>query len=342
MHVGGIALQKTAYLTLDELATDPRLARRLPPDLAWRCHALPLAEDNGRVTVAMADPDDVKAREAVVSVLGATSCVVRGSAFAIDTRLAEIWGDRVRQSLRVKVCTLPDPPPEELKRYTQALGNLLGAQPGQVNTEEEADTLVSRNGKGGCDLVIFGKRRHPLVRRLLSQSPTDGTLASQRNVAPFAVLIARQPRWPLERILLAIRGEGADTAAVDWALRLAQPSTAEVTVLAVVPPVPTMYRGLARMEQSVAALLTTDTALGRQMHHVAERLAACKVDGTLRLRQGAPDQEICREALEGNHDLIAMATNPCQWWLRQLKGDPICSLLSRVDRPMLFAEPAAA
>ena len=56
--MGGTSQRKTAYLTLDELTADRELARRLPPDLAWRYHALPLAEDNGRVTVAMADPDD--------------------------------------------------------------------------------------------------------------------------------------------------------------------------------------------------------------------------------------------------------------------------------------------
>ena len=70
-------------------------------------------------------------------------------------------------------------------------------------------------------------------------------------------------------------------------MRLARPSAAAVTVLAVVPPVPAMYQGLSRMEQSVAALLTTDTTLGRQMHQVVRRLAECKVDGTLRLAPGS-------------------------------------------------------
>jgi nucleotide-binding universal stress UspA family protein len=156
------------------------------------------------------------------------------------------------------------------------------------------------------------------------------------------MLVAQQPRWPLARVLLVICGECADGAAVDWALRLAQPAAAAVTVLAVVPPVPAMYSGLSRLEQSLAALLTTDTALGRQMRQVARRLAECRVDGTLRLRQGAPDDQIYRELVEGDHDLIVMAARPCHWWLRRLQGDPICSLLSRIDRPLLLAEPMAA
>jgi hypothetical protein len=94
--VGGIGLHKTAYLALDERPADPKLARRLPPDLAWRYHALPLAEDNGRIRVVMADPEDAEAREAVVAALGPESCLVKGSALAIDARLAEIWGDEAR------------------------------------------------------------------------------------------------------------------------------------------------------------------------------------------------------------------------------------------------------
>jgi nucleotide-binding universal stress UspA family protein len=330
------------YLKLDNLAADPELAGRLPPDLAWRYHALPLAEDKGCITVAMAAPEDAEAREAVVAALGPGSYVVKGSAWAIDARLAEIWGNEARRILGLKVCAFPDPLSDELWDYSQALGALLGAHLGRMSKAGDVDALVKQGEHTLCDLVIFGKRCHPLIRRLLLRSTADGVLASQQNAVPFAVLVAPRPRWPLERILLLICGESADNGAVDWVLRLARPSTAAVTALAVVPPVPAMYHGLYRMEQGVAALLATDTALGRQMHQVARRLAEYKVDGTLRLRQGAPDQQICREVVEGDHDLIVMATRPCRWWLRQLKGDPICSLLNRVDRPVLLAGPTTA
>ena len=126
--MGGIGPHKSAYLTLDNLTADPALARRLPPDLAWRCHALPLAEDNGRITVVMADPDDAEAREAVVAALGPKSCVVKGSALAIDAQLSEIWGNRAHSRLKLKVCAVPDPLSGELWDYAQALGVSLGAR----------------------------------------------------------------------------------------------------------------------------------------------------------------------------------------------------------------------
>ena len=78
------------------------------------------------------------------------------------------------------------------------------------------------------------------------------------------------------------------------------------------------------------------------MRQVTRRLAECSLDGTLRLRQGAPNRQICREMVNGDYDLVIMATKPCRWWLRQLKGDPICSFLSWANRPVLFVEPTTA
>ncbi len=340
--MGGTSQRKTAYLTLEELTADRELARRLPLDLAWSCHALPLAEDNGRVTVVMADPDDDRAREAVVAALGPRLCVVKGSPLSIEARLAEIWGDEACRRPRLEVCAFPDPLPGELWDYAQALGVLLGAHLGRMSTAGEVNALAKEGGRANSDLVILGEYCHPLLRCLLSRSTEDGDLPILQSAVPFGILVAQRPRWPLERILLVICGESADNGAVDWALRLASPSTAAVTVLAVIPPVPIMVHGPARREQGMAAFLTSNTILGRQMHQVARRLAECQVDGTLRLRQGAPDQQICRQVVEGDHDLIIMAARPRKWWLRQLKGDPICSLLSQVDRPVLFAEPDKA
>jgi nucleotide-binding universal stress UspA family protein len=225
-----------------------------------------------------------------------------------------------------------------LWRYAEALSALLGGRLSHVTTAEEVNALT-RDGLRDGDLIIFGEGCHSLIRRMLSLPAAEGAMPAGENVPSFGVLAAQEPRWPLERILLVLCGRSADNVAVDWALRLACPSTAAVTVLAVIPPVPAMYHGLSRMEQTLCSLLTTDTALGCQMRQVTRRLAECSLDGTLRLRQGAPNRQICREMVKGDYDLVIMATKPCRWWLRQLKGDPICLLLSRVDRPVLFVEP---
>ena len=341
-RVAEVDLQKTVYLALDHLTWDPKLVRRLPPEVAWRCHALPLAEDNGRVTVAMADPDDVQAREAVVTVLGPQSCVVKGDPTTIDARLAEVWGADAERHLQARVCAFPEPLPDEVWAFVHALGALLGAHLARLDTGADLNALFDEGGGAGADLIILGQRAHAQLRHLLSRSIPAGAATGRPGAAPFAVLVAQRPRWPLRRLLLVVCGEDTDEGAVDWALRLAVPSAAAVTVLAVVPPVPAMYHGLARMENSLASVLTTHTALGCQMRRVARRLVESRVDGTLRLRQGAPDQQVRRELVEGDPDLVIMATKPCRWFLRQLKGEPICSLLTGLDRPLLLAQPTTA
>jgi len=153
--------------------------------------------------------------------------------------------------------------------------------------------------------------------------------------------VARRPRWPLRRLLLVVRGEEIDDAAVDWAVRLARPSGAAVTALAVVPPAPAMYDRWARMRGGLDVLLTTDTALGREMRRVARWLVDWEVEGTLRLRQGAPDQQIRYQVAQGDYDLIVVAARP-NGRRRWLLGERVLSLLRWADRPVLVAKPTTA
>jgi nucleotide-binding universal stress UspA family protein len=332
--------RKAGYLALDKLAANPRVARRLPADLACRFHALPVAEDNGRVTVVMADPDDAAARDAVTSALGMASCLVQGDPAAIDALLAEIWNAEAGRSLRVVACALPTDTDDVMWDYAQAMTHLLGARISRLDTVAEMDALVAGEG-ARHDLVILSEPRHPLVTRLLARS-TDRAPGSQPRSLPLAILAARRPRWPLGKILLVIWGHETDEVAVDWVVRLARPGGSAVTVLAVVPPAPAMYGGRARMNQGLPVLLASDTALGRQMSQAAQHLVDWEIEGKLKLRQGPPDWQIRRELAEGNYDLIALAAKPRSGWLRWLEGDQIGSILGWTDRPVLVAKPTSA
>lgn len=259
--------------------------------------------------------------------MGTTPCVVRSDVAAIDALL---------------VCAQASPIADEVWVYAQRMGDLLGAHVSLFQTVAATgvslDALAEEVGRAGYDLVILGEPHQSLVERLLS-GPAGRRVADR---VPTSLLVARRPRWPLRRMLLVMRGEETDDEAVDWMVRLAQPSSAAVTVLAVVPPLPAMYHDMARMEQGLAALLATDTALGRQMRRVARRLVNWEIEGTLRLRQGPPDWQIRREVAEGDYDLIAIAAEPHGPWLRRLLGEVIGPLLRCADRPVLIAKPTTA
>ena len=332
--MGRNALRITADLARDRLAAVPEPARH--------AHALPGAEDRGPVAVAKAQSDGTQAYDAVLAALGLESSVVGLDPWTMDAPTARSWGVAARCCPPLQICAFPDPLSDALWGYAQALAALLGARLDHMTTAGQMNALMKEVGRGDGRLFIFGKGSHPLVRRLLAPSTADEAPFSHQDARGNGVLVAQEPRWPLERILLVIRGASADSLAVDWTLRLACPSGATVNVLAVVPPVPVMYHGLSRMEQTLRSLLRTDTALGHQMRQATRRLAASMVDCVLRLRKGALDLEICHEMGEGDYDLVVMATRPCRWWLRQLKGDPVCSLLSCAGRPALFVKPTTA
>jgi len=340
-------LGKIQHLSLDDLSVNPRLARRLPPALACRYHALPVAEDGGRITVAMADPDDEAARQAIVTILGANCCVVRGDPATIDALLAEVWPAEAHRSLRLLVCTHVSPIAPELWDYGQAMGNLLSARVDCVQPTEDHgalfDALAEGRGHTGYDLVILGEPDQSLVEQLLSH-PADGQAT---DWVIGALLFARPPRWPLRKILLLIQGKETDSVAVDWVVRLAGPSAASVIVLTMMQPVPAALGREVRVHPGLNALLTTDTTLGQELRRVARRLVNWEIESTLRLCQGTPDQWIRREAAEGDYDLIVLAAQPCElgpsmscgYWSTALLGELVSLLLRWANQPILIVRP---
>jgi nucleotide-binding universal stress UspA family protein len=322
----------TRSLLLDHLDPDPIVARRLSPSLAFRHRALPVAEADHCVTVAMADPSDTAAREAVAVALGAEPFVVHGDPATIAIRLSQIWqqGDQSPPNLLAYVPTGPHA--EEVMLYAECVGHLLSGRLDYVPGERALHTVIE-TARHDYELVICGEPDQSFFGRLLQVALGRRTL----DQLPTSLLFVRRPRWPLRRLLLVAQAEASDGSATDWALRLAGSSDATVTVLAVVPPVPAMYHGLSSLEGGLAELLTADTVLGRQMRSVARRLVDGNIEGKLRLRQGAPVWEIRREAVEGGHDLVAVAAAPQGGLRRLLLGELALSLLRVVDRPVLIA-----
>lgn len=333
---------KYPYLTLDNLTTDSRLARRLPRDIACRLHAIPVAEDAGRITVAMADPDDVEAQNAVATVLGTVPYVVKSDQAAIDALLAELWSEE--GPLHLLAYAPSGSMREELSDAAQRMGESLGARVTYFETEEDSgsalDSVADLVSRQGYDLVICGRSCQPLIDRLFL-GPVNSRAASR---IPTSLLMIQGFDWPFKRILMVVGQDSAETneTALLWAERLARPTGALVTALAVVPPLPAMWEGMAGMRQGLAALLNADTFLGRELRRIGERLADPGIGGRLRLRQGPPGWQLRLEVATGDHDLIIIGADRNDRWLRWLSGGQVSSLLRWADRPVLIAKPTAA
>ena len=338
-----VTAHEGAFLSLDNLVPNPRLARRFSPDLARRYHAVPIAEHDGRITVAMANPEDREARNAVITELGPNSYMVRVDPGIIEALINSVWSNADHPSLRMLVCTCPSPTSSAVSEYADRMAELLGAQVYRSNGSEEISVLDAETGHLKYDLVLLDSPELPHLQCLLTKPPDRAAVelppGSKDKTVPFAVLVACHPRWPVSTILMIISGEEADEAAVDWMARVARASRSAVTTLAVVPQVPAMFSRPASEAEGLPTLLTANTLLGRRMRQIAEHLTEWEIEGTLRLRQGPPEWQVRRELLQADYDLIVVASTAGEPWLTCPGEDLADSLLRWTDRPVLIAIP---
>ena len=329
------------YLVLDHLVVNPILARRLPPAMARRYHALPVARSNGHITVAMANPQDNSARQAIAATLNAEIYAVQSDPASIDELLTTLWPEEQTQAtLRLLVYGQDCPIAEQVQAYAHYLGDLLAGTLTHFKTVARSDPhfeALLQKASAGHDLLVYGEPDQSLLKRWFAGPPGCKAV----KAIPISVLIVRQPCWPLRKILLVTRGQQLDDVAVDWIVRLAKPSKAAVTVLAVQPSI-SATDSQALSNYGVVSWLNSDTPLGKQLNRIARQLVNWDIEGILHFRQGLPRWQIRSEVSSGNYDLIVIAVDSSNVWLRRIPGELVSPLLRWVNRPVLIAKPVCA
>jgi len=330
-------MNEIAYLHLDCINVDPQVMRLLPAEVAHHYHALPIATDGNRITVAMVSPEDTIASAAVSSAVNAPVCFVQADRKEIDQRLAEIWPQNTKPRLRLLVWIPTVEIDPILLPYVQALADLLNADIKQVSITwrgaKTFDLVISEAAHFHPDLVIFYIPTPPLMKQLI----IDFALNRLIDQLSASILVVKSTRWPLQRILLAIRdGNDPDESAVDWVTRLAHSSHAAVTVLPLIPPVPKMYGSLIRYNPS--SLLTSNDPLGKKMRRIAQRLTIEEVEGIFKIRDGPPLEQLRNEVIDGNTDLVVLEAEPQNYLWRWLFGELVNNLYVWLDRPLLITK----
>jgi nucleotide-binding universal stress UspA family protein len=219
--------------------------------------------------------------------------------------------------------------------YAHYLGNLLDGQLDVVPPHSVLDMsrhpVFAAEGRD-YDLVIIEEPAKAGLKQLFC-GPSGSQAMHQFN---SPILVARYPRLPLETILVVTRGQTIDNPAIDWGIRLARPSGAAVTVLAVQPTLSGLTsRALAGA--GLADWLDTETPLGWQLRQVVRELIDWEHEGRLRFRDGSPDEQIRHEVGESEPDLIIIAADSPNWLMRRVPGPLVGPLLGWTDRPVLIA-----
>ena len=224
----------------------------------------------------------------------------------------------------------------EAAAYVRYFSHLLGSPPHLLpqnrGTNGELRT-ASNDDLDNLDLLLYWEAKREWWQRVLRIYPVFRTL----NRTVSSVLVVRQIRWPLRRILLILRADESDEAAIQWLRRLACPARATVFILPIVPPVPAMYRhGSLPLHTDIT--LATHTSSGARMRRLISLCATWNIQGELLLHNSEPQRRMEWAITTSNCDLIIISDEPERWILRQFFGELTRPLLHRANRPILIAK----
>ena len=182
------------------------------------------------------------------------------------------------------------------------------------------------------DLIIISVQDfHGLVPRLLG-------LKGTRPLRPrtSSVLIVNHSRDSIQRILICTGGLDVSDKTITGGAFIAQTANAQVTVLHVVKPVPSMYTGLQEVDETLPELLQSDTPFSQHLINSAETLTRYQLDAKLEIRHGMVDREILRESQVGDYDLIVMgAKEPKGYFQEWFLGDITNEVIAHAPCPVL-------
>lgn len=168
-----------------------------------------------------------------------------------------------------------------------------------------ADGILGEIENDNYDLVVL--RAHDSLHLKGVFDKKIGRYLTKK--APISVLVVKQDRPRLKRILICTSGAEISTPGIEYGARLAKAAGAEVTLLHVAIPIPSMYTGLTGAGESFSELLTSETPLAQHMRHAAGILAQHFDNAKLEIRYGVVAEEILNEAKTGNHDLIILGAS---------------------------------
>lgn len=328
------------FLELHKLETVPNLAGLLPHELASRYHALPVAEDGERITVAIANPDDKEAREAIHAVLGPSVFFVHADVKMIDRLLRTFWQKKDQSSLEFLYWNPKTSTSLEVKTYAERVAVLLGSHISLFETSAIGmpafSSLFAEVERNSADIVILRGLEQSFLDWLIEEYLSDKSAKQLQT----SILVVRQPRWPIENILLVLGDDSQDETAVNWTIRFASSTMSEVTILPVTLPMPIIYDQDLSMRCSIDAALTFDTKLGRKLRLSAQRLVSSGIYGVLHFRQEPPIWQIRFELFEKEYDLVIIDCGIPEMLWHSIMDEVVDPMFSWTDKPVLITQSA--
>lgn len=231
-----------------------------------------------------------------------------------------------KRPLQLLACLPPSEDVAEARlTYAQQVAGFLQ---GKLAWQTKEPSSLAELGKCAAqcyDLLLFNETSWQMLTR-----PFRETAVSPAQLTSSIWLI-REPRWPVRRLLLVLRGEATDSATIAWGLKLTEQNNCTITLLVVCPADST--------QEDQFGLLKANTTSGRYLHAALHQLATRQVHGVLKVSHGSPEHIVRQEVASFPYDLIILGSEPDSrlfcWRLDSLL-DP---LLQWTQQSILIAKP---
>jgi hypothetical protein len=297
--------------TLAQYADD-ELLRRMPLDLAAYYQALPLALEEGRVTVVTSHPTNRAAIQVLARLLEAEVVPVAGSESDVASAIDRLYPP---VALHRQVLSWSGDP--SWRARVRAAASLYATVLGLPVTHLDGDTRAP------------GLPTHPVTAPgtlLVCPSGDDRQLAALMQQTTASLLLVRGDARPPQRLLIALRGYGSDRAALRQTRPLLTQGQAAVTVLP-------LANGQAWQPDRLLAAKSP-----ARLHLLACLRDLGGLPITVRLRPGDPTDQLITELSAADYDLLVIAAEA---W-----GDFVRHALAHIqaagvlpDQPVLIVRP---
>ena len=287
------------FVDLDQIDIDCKVGHLLPPEIAHRYHALPVASDGTRITIAMACPEDRTACRIVKSLIEAPVFLIQADTDEIDNLLHQLWPQEFNR-LKFLFWSLDENTHQALS-FTKRIARSLGAELEQIDSRSyEGDfyeDLACCLQEWKTDLIVLqAMNPYPMLKKLVKRL--------RPNSLPDLLILPQAPKSHFHNLLMVTEGRICSEKGVSWALRLSEIDQVNMNILPVLPPTPPCYGSL--LQHDLVAIETGNHPLGKDLRFQAKRLKEKNIKVTCKLRCGDSYDQIREEMNATQPDLIIL------------------------------------
>jgi len=253
---------------------------------------------------------------------------------------AIFMGGLIAEKIKSKITLLHIAPKERGKKVERKDGENILNQAREKLEDIEVTTRVRRGNVAEKMLAQVREGEHDMV--VISATRLGGyprNVSVSRKILsqmPCCVLIAKNPKATINRILLLTGGISASEAVVEIGAKFASALKARITLLHVAANVPTMYTGLETIEETLEELLQTNTPIAKHLRWCAKVLRDRNVSSELKLKHGELLFEILREIDKEDYDLVIIGASGVSAGLKEwLMGNVTKDLIDLVGIPIM-------